>query len=77
VTQGRQNGAQWVTQAHVDVSLDNTNWTRVLTSANLNTNQTTQVTNLFPTVQYAKYVRVTPTAWSGHPTMRMGLLIKQ
>jgi hypothetical protein len=76
VTQGRQNGAQWVTQAHVDVSLDNTNWTRVLTSANLNTDQTTLVNNLFPTVQYAKYVRVTPTAWIGHPTMRMGLLIK-
>ena len=77
VTQGRQNAAQWVTQANVEVSLDNTNWTTIFTNANLNTDQTTLVNTLFPTVQYAKYVRVTPTNWIGHPTMRLGLLIKQ
>jgi hypothetical protein len=77
VTQGRQTSAQWVTQANVDVSLDNSTWTNVLTNANLNTDQTTLVNTLFPSVQYAKYVRVTPTAWYGHPSMRMGLLIKQ
>ena len=77
VTQGRQNMGQWVTQANVEVSLDNTNWTTIFTNANLNTDQTTQVNLLFPTVQYAKYVRVTPTNWIGHPSMRLGLLIKQ
>jgi hypothetical protein len=77
VTQGRQNMGQWVTQANVFVSLDNSTWTQVLTNANLNTDQTTLVNNLFPSVQYAKYVKVTPTNWIGHPSMRMGLLIKQ
>lgn len=77
VTQGRQNMGQWVTQANVEVSLDNATWTTVLTNANLNTDQTTIVNVLFPTVQYAKYVRLTPTNWVGHPSMRMGLLIKK
>lgn len=77
VTQGRQNMGQWVKTAKVEVSEDNSNWTTVLTNATLNTDQTTQVNVLFPTVQYAKYVKITPTDWYGHPSMRLGLLIKQ
>lgn len=77
VTQGRQNMGQWVKKANVEVSLDNITWTTVLTNENLNSDQTTQVNVLFPTVQYAKYVKVTPTDWNGHPSMRFGLLIKQ
>jgi len=77
VTQGRQNGAQWVTKANVEVSLDNNTWTTIFTNVNLNTDQTTTVNLIFPTVQYAKFVRVTPTDWVQHPSMRLGLLIKQ
>jgi hypothetical protein len=79
VTQGRTaNGIQFVSNANVDVSLDGTNWTRVLSGVNLNTNVTDAVTTLFPSVVYAKYVKVIPTSsgWSGHITMRLGLIIK-
>jgi hypothetical protein len=79
VVQGRAlNGGQWVNTANVDVSIDGTNWTRVLTSVAINTNSTDAVTVLFPNVVYAKFVKLMPTAsgWTNHITMRMGLIIK-
>ena len=77
VTQGRAyNGGQWVTTANVDVSLDGTTWTNVLTGASINTNSTDAVTVLFPSVVYARFIRLNPTAWNGHITMRMGAIIK-
>ncbi len=79
ITQGRAlNGGQWVSAANVDVSLDGTSWTRVLTGVTLNTNSTDAVTTLFPNVVYAKYVKLMPTTngWTNHITMRMGLIIK-
>jgi hypothetical protein len=77
VAQGRSaNGGQWVKSAHVDVSLDGSTWTNVLTNVAFNTNSTDAVTILFPNVVYAKYVRVKPQDWNGHITMRMGLIIK-
>ena len=77
VTQGRAyNGGQWVKTANVDVSLDGSTWTNVLSNVALNTNSTDAVTTLFPSVVYAKYVRVNPTDWNNHVTMRMGVIIK-
>jgi hypothetical protein len=77
VVQGRSvNGGQWVKSAHVDVSLDGSTWTNVLTNVAFNTNSTDAVTILFPNVVYAKYVRVKPQDWNAHITMRMGLIIK-
>ena len=77
VTQGRAyNGGQWVTTANVDVSLDGVTWTNVLSGATFNANSTDAVTVLFPSVVYAKFVRLNPTAWNGHITMRMGAIIK-
>ncbi len=77
VVQGRSvNGGQWVKSAHVDVSLDGSTWTNVLTNVAFNTNSTDAVTILFPSVVYAKYVRVNPRDWNNHITMRMGLIIK-
>ena len=79
VTQGRTvNGAQWVSNANVDVSLDGVTWKRVLTGVNLNTNVTDAVATYFPQVEYTKYVKVMPTSsgWSAHITMKMGLIIK-
>jgi hypothetical protein len=76
VTQGRQNGAQWVTKAHIEVSLNNTDWTPIYSNRVLNTDQTTKVYTFFPEVQYAKFVRVTPSEKYGHMTMRLGLIIK-
>lgn len=77
VVQGRaNNGGQWVKTANIDVSLDGTTWTRILTSATFNTNSLDAITVLFPSVVYAKFVRVNPTDWNGHITMRMGIIIK-
>lgn len=76
-TQGRQNLAQWVTTAKIEVSIDGTTWKTVLDNATMNSNQTTIINVPFPNVEYAQYVRVTPTGFYGHPSMRMGLLIKQ
>jgi hypothetical protein len=79
VAQGRTiNGAQYVTNANIDVSLDGITWKRVKEGVNINTNVTDAVTILFPNVEYAKYVKLIPTAsgWYGHITMKMGLIIK-
>ncbi len=78
-TQGRQNSAQWVKSADIDVSLNGTDWTNVLTNATLNTDQNTLVTTLFSAPIYTKFVRLKTTRttdWYGHATLRMGLLIK-
>jgi F5/8 type C domain len=76
IIQGRQNSAQYVTKADIDVSLDGLTWKSVLTNAVCNSNITEGVTLLFPSVEYAKFVKVKPKEWSGHITMRMGLLLK-
>lgn len=79
VTQGRTiNGTQYVSNVNIDVSSDGGTWRRVLTGVNLNTNVTDAVTTLFPSVEYAKFVKVMPTSsgWVGHITMKMGLILK-
>jgi F5/8 type C domain/Lectin C-type domain len=79
VTQGRTTDiAQYVSNVNVDVSIDGNTWKRVLTGVNLNTNVTEAVATYFPQVEYAKFVKVMPTSsgWSGHITMRMGLIVK-
>ena len=76
VTQGRAyNGGQYVTSAHVDVSIDGITWTRVLTNTALNSNSLDDVTVLFPNAVFAKYVKVIPVTWVNHITLRLGLLI--
>jgi hypothetical protein len=78
VTQGRaNNGGQWVKAAHIETSLTGAApWTRVLTNKTLNSNSTDDALALFATPVFAKYVRVLPTDWNNHITMRMGLLVK-
>lgn len=75
VTQGRANGAQWVSSANVDVSLNGTTWTRVVSNATLNSNYTEDVRVLFPTPVLAKYIRVSPLTWVSHITMRLGVIV--
>jgi hypothetical protein len=78
VIQGRaNNGGQWVKAAHIETSLTGAApWTRVLTNKTLNSNSTDDALALFATPVFAKYVRVLPTDWNNHITMRMGLLVK-
>ena len=78
VTQGRaNNGGQWVKTAHIETSLTGSApWTRVLSNATLNSNSTDDALRLFSTPVFAKFVRVLPTDWNNHITMRLGLLVK-
>ena len=68
-TQGRATGGQWVTAYDLSHSLDSTTWTFF---GNLvgNTDATTKVTRTLNVV--ARYLRFTPTAVSGWPSMRVG-----
>jgi hypothetical protein len=76
VTQGRANGAQWVTSAKVEVSTDNVNWATAASNLTLNTDQITKKYNNFPNVMFARFVRVTPIGVYGHASMRMGILLR-
>lgn len=77
VSQARANNSnQWVKSAKIESSLDNANWTTVIDNATLNTNNTDAVNVFFPTVVYAQYIRISPTDWSNHMSMRLGLIIK-
>ncbi len=77
VSQARAyNSNQWVKSAKIESSLDNVNWTTVMANATLNTNNTDAVNVFFPSVVYAQYIRISPTDWSNHMSMRLGLIIK-
>lgn len=79
VVQGRLGGWQLVTKAHVETSLTGSApWTRVLNNVTVNatTNSLDDVRLDFPNNTFAKAVRMIPTGWSGHITLRMGLLVK-
>lgn len=76
-SQGRADNPQWVTSAKVEVSLNNNNdWVLVSSNMSMNTDQNTKVSNNFPNVMYGRYVRVTPMAVYGHPSMRLGILLR-
>ncbi len=76
VVQGRaNNGGQWVSSAHIDVSLNGTSWTRAISNAVLNSNSTDDVRIIFPNPVFAKFIRVSPLTWSGHITLRLGALV--
>jgi F5/8 type C domain/Fibrinogen beta and gamma chains, C-terminal globular domain len=76
VTQGRANGAQWVTSAKVDVSIDNVNWVTAASNLSLNSDQNTKKYNNFTNVMFARYVRVTPINVYGHASMRLGIVLR-
>jgi hypothetical protein len=78
VTQGRaNNGGQWVKTAHIETSLTGSApWSRVQTNVALNTNSTDDVRINFPSPVFTKFVRVLPTDWNNHITLRMGLIVK-
>jgi hypothetical protein len=78
IFQGRaNNGNQWVTKANIETSLTGAApWTRVLSNVNINTNSTDDVRINFPSPVFTKFVRVLPTDYINHITLRMGLLVK-
>jgi hypothetical protein len=77
VTQGRVDSDQWVTTARVDVSMDNINWgTATPTSLSLNYDRNTKVYRNFDNVMFGRYVRIIPLTVYGHPSMRLGILLR-
>jgi hypothetical protein len=77
ISQGRVDWPQWVTSAKVEVSMENNaNWATASTDLALNADQNTKVYANFSNVMYGRYVRVTPTAFYGHPSMRLGILLR-
>ena len=78
VFQGRaNNGGQWVTKANIETSLTGSApWIRVLNNVSINTNSTDDVRINFPSPVFTKFVRVLPTEFNNHITLRMGLLMK-
>lgn len=77
ITQGRTNSDQWVTTAKVDVSMDNVNWaTATPSSLTLNTDKNTKVYRYFDNVMFGRYVRIIPLSVYGHPSMRLGILLR-
>ena len=86
ITQGRVNYNQWVTSYKVSVSTDNITYlyittTGTTTDASLaqiftgNTDRSTKVENTFNSPIQARYVRYHPMTWSGHISMRAGVLL--
>jgi hypothetical protein len=78
VVQGRaNNGGQWVSKAHVETSLTGSApWTRVLTDATVNSNSLDDVRLNFPSNVFTKSIRILPTLWTNHITLRLGMLVK-
>ena len=77
VTQGRaNNGNQWVSSAHIDVSMNGSTWTRVVSNVTLNNNSIDDVRVLFPSPVFAKHIRVSPVTWNNHITMRLGVIVE-
>eukprot|EP00961_Rhodomonas_salina_P197483 2664771-Rhodomonas_salina.1 len=73
-TKGRGDSSQWVKSFKVKYSLDATTWTDVDAGATFtgNTNQNTEVPNLFAAPVQAAYVRIYPQTWNSHMSMRAG-----
>ncbi len=85
VTQGRRLAyyymsfgglAQWVTKYRVSVSADGSSWTMVHNGAEFegNSDNDTPVRRLFETPVLARYVRIMPTEWVLHITMRAAVV---
>ncbi|XP_072051473.1 lactadherin-like [Amphiura filiformis] len=79
--QGRADEAQWVTQFKVQYSNDGNSWTFVQHTNNQsdmifdgNTDRSTISTNIFPAQVTAAYIRLVPTAWHIHISMRFEIL---
>ncbi|XP_072042526.1 lactadherin-like [Amphiura filiformis] len=79
--QGRVEAAQWVTKFKVQLSKDGNSWAYVQTPNtqtdmvfNGSTDQNRAVVVLFPFPVRASFVRIRPTAWNGHISMRFEVL---
>jgi hypothetical protein len=71
------SGGQWVTKADIQTSLTGSApWVTVLSNVDINNSIANDNRINFPSPVFAKSVKVIPTTWNNHITMRMGLLVK-
>ena len=86
MTQGRRttsiyyanaNSDQWVTKYKVSVSQDGNSWQPVDGGREFDGNNDgeTHVKRLFASTVQARYVRIMPTAWQNHITMRAAAVV--
>ncbi|XP_033109082.1 SCO-spondin-like [Anneissia japonica] len=80
ITQGSNDWNEWVTSYEVHHSVDNTNFQPVTEGSGQtavftgNSDQNTAVTNMFHTGVFARYIRIHPTDWNEHISLRFEVL---
>jgi RHS repeat-associated protein len=73
LTQGRHNNTQWVSAYRISYSNDLQHWTFIDKEFSANSDQHTVVENKL-TGLVARYVRIHPTSWNNHISMRAELV---
>ncbi|XP_011663055.2 uncharacterized protein LOC589087 [Strongylocentrotus purpuratus] len=82
ITQGRQDTDQWVTAFKVSSSDDGTNWNIIQACDGNdkvfsgNTDRNSKVTNTFDRPIVGRFLRIHPTTWNNHISMRLEILGK-
>ncbi|XP_038060047.1 lactadherin-like [Patiria miniata] len=81
ITQGRGDHDQWVTEFQVAYSDNGQEWTDVTAEGECaptkfpgNSDRNTHVTTTFPKAFHARFLRILPTQWSMHCSMRFEIL---
>ena len=75
ITQGRKNFDQWVKTFKVKYKDETGTWWDVDGKTfNGNTDRNTMVTTTFSKPVVARYIRIYPQTWQGHPSMRVEMI---
>ena len=76
-TQGRHSYNQWVRYFRVLISQDQKKWSKVDNNRYFkgNNDRYTKINNFFLTNVKARYVRIYPTHWYGHMSMRAAVIV--
>lgn len=79
VTQGRGDADQWVEEYMVSYTMDGREWTFVERGRRFegNYDRNTWVRNDFKEPVYARSIRIHPTKWFGHISMRFDAVFKR
>jgi F5/8 type C domain len=74
VTQGRTDYDQWTRSYKISYSNDNVDYTDLSTTFSANTDRSTKVINIFPSVITARYIRIKVTDYYDRPSMRADVI---
>ncbi|WP_294249867.1 discoidin domain-containing protein [uncultured Chryseobacterium sp.] len=74
VTKGRGDAGQWVTSYTLSYSTDGTNYTDMGRNYKGNTDNNSEVSNIFTSPVTARYIRFTVTGFNGHPSLRADVI---